>query len=367
MSRIEMRYRHAYRGFDLDVDLSVPDRGVTAIFGPSGCGKTTLLRLVAGLEPSTDGFLKVGDEVWQEGAHALPSHRRRLGYVFQDANLFPHLTVRQNLSYGEKRIPKEERLASLAGVIELLGIEALLDRKPARLSGGERQRVAIARALAVNPRLLLMDEPLAALDHARKQEILPYLQRMQRELRIPILYVSHSPDEVAQLADHLVVLQKGRCLASGPIQEVLSRHDLPVVLGEDACSVFDALVAERDRRDHLLRLRIGRQSLLVREHACDEGQQVRVRVLARDVSIALDRQEHSSILNHLYVQVEEITEDSHPAQCLVRLSLEGAPLLCRMTHRSLRTLGIEPGLWVWAQVKTMALLGPVSASPLEGR
>lgn len=357
MSGIELRFRHGYAGFDLDVALALPAKGVTAVFGPSGCGKTTLLRLVAGLETARDGFCKVGDEIWQDGARVVAPHKRRVGYVFQDANLFPHLTVSRNLSYGTRRTAPGERLPTLDPVVELLGIGGLLDRRPSRLSGGERQRVAIARALAVNPRILLMDEPLAALDLARKSEVLPYLKTLQRELEIPVLYVTHAPDEVAQLASHLVVLRSGRCIADGPIQEVLSRGDLPIVLGEDTCSVFDAVVAGRDPEDHLLRLRIGAQELLVREHPYGEGETIRVRILARDVSLSLERQAETSILNHLSVEVMEVIQDAHPAQALVRLSLEGAPLLARVTHRSLRVLGIRPGMRVWAQVKTMALLG----------
>lgn len=274
MSGIELRFRHAYEGFDLDVALALPGSGVTALFGPSGCGKTTLLRLVAGLETSPGGFFRIGDEIWQDGARVVVPHNRRIGYVFQDANLFPHLTVNQNLLYGTRRLAPEERLPTLDPLVDLLGIRALLDRRPSRLSGGERQRVAIARALAVNPRILLMDEPLAALDQDRKKEVLPYLKTLQRELRIPILYVTHSPDEVAQLASHLVVLRGGRLVADGPIQEVLSREDLPLTLGEDACSVFDAVVAGRDPEDHLLRLRIGGQELLVREHPCEDRKSV---------------------------------------------------------------------------------------------
>lgn len=357
MRNIELRFLHAYAGFDLDVALALPGTGVTAVFGPSGCGKTTLLRLVAGLESSREGFVRIGDEIWQDGSRMLAPHKRRIGYVFQDANLFPHLTVNQNLSYGTRRLPPEERLPTLDPVVELLGIGGLLDRRPSRLSGGERQRVAIARALAVNPMILLMDEPLAALDLARKNEVLPYLKRLQRELEIPILYVTHSPEEVAQLASHLVVLQGGRCIADGPIQDVLSRQDLPVVLGEDACSVFDAVVVGRDLEDHLVRLRIGGQELLVREHPCQDGAPIRVRILARDVSLSLERQGETSILNHLSVQVMDILQDVHPAQALVRLSLEGSPLLARVTHRSLRVLGIRSGMRVWVQVKTMALLG----------
>ena len=202
MAGIDARFRLDWPGFSLDVDLALPGRGVTALFGHSGSGKTTLLRCIAGLERAAQGRLAVDGEVWQDAGSWLPPHQRPIGYVFQEASLFAHLTVLGNLRYGMKRISGAQRV-SLDHAIELLGIGHLLDRKPDRLSGGERQRVGIARALAVSPRLLLMDEPLAALDLKRKQEILPYLERLHDELSIPVLYVSHSPDEVARLADYL--------------------------------------------------------------------------------------------------------------------------------------------------------------------
>ena len=216
---IAARFQLAWPGFSLDVDLRVPATGVTALYGPSGSGKTTLLRCVAGLERAASGFLAIGDEIWQDQTRFVPTHQRALGYVFQDAALFPHLSVQENLEFGLRRIAAGERRVSLDEAVDLLGIRPLLSRRPGRLSGGERQRVAIARALAVSPRLLLLDEPLAALDLARKREILPYLQRLHETLQIPVLYVTHSPDEVARLADHLVVLEQGRVLADLPVQQ----------------------------------------------------------------------------------------------------------------------------------------------------
>lgn len=354
---ISLAFQHSYGAFRLEVAMELPGQGVSVLFGPSGCGKTTLLRLIAGLERCTQGQLHVRGDIWQQGSFFVPPHKRNLGYVFQNANLFPHLSVRQNLEYGVQRIPAPRRLPSLEPLINLLGIAALLERKPARLSGGEQQRVAIARALAVNPEVLLMDEPLAALDYARKQELLPYLQRLQQELTIPILYVTHSPDEVAQLANHLAILNAGHCVASGPVQQVLTSTDLPIRLGEDAGAVFDAVVQEHDQNDHLLRLGIGLQSVWVREHPFTLGARVRARILARDVSLALELSPQSSILNHLQATVTHIVNDSHPAQALVHLDVDGNPLLARVTHRSLSALRITIGQRVWAQVKTMAVLG----------
>ena len=250
MNSIQARFKLDWPGFSLDVDLSLPGRGVTALFGPSGCGKTTLLRSIAGLERPPNGLLSVNGELWQDDGIWVPTHRRPLAYVFQESSLFPHLSVMGNLQYGRQRASRAVSF-DLSQVIALLGIEALLSRKPDALSGGERQRVAIARALAVNPRLLLMDEPLAALDMQRKQEILPYLERMQQTLDIPIIYVTHAPDEVARLAHHIVMLEHGKVAASGSLYDTLSRVDLPLRLGDDRGVIVDARVGEIDRQWHL--------------------------------------------------------------------------------------------------------------------
>ncbi|MEW6678558.1 MAG: molybdenum ABC transporter ATP-binding protein [Pseudomonadota bacterium] len=354
---IHARFKLPFPGFTLDVDLDLPGRGVTALFGHSGSGKTTLLRCIAGLERVPGGTLKVGDGVWQDGTAFLPVHQRPIGYVFQEASLFPHLTVRRNLEYGLKRVPSGERRVSLDQAVALLGIGALLDRLPERLSGGEKQRVAIARALAVSPRLLLMDEPLAALDLARKQEILPYLERLHDELEIPLLYVSHAPDEVARIADHIVVMDAGRAVASGPLTETLARLDLPIRLGEDAGVVLDATVAERDAEWGLVRVAFDGGALWARDGGHALGQRVRVRILARDVSLASTRHDGTSILNILPGVVEAMVEDGHPALVLARLNVGGAPILARLTRRSAQNLGLSPGRLVYAQIKAVALVG----------
>ncbi|MBU4499717.1 MAG: molybdenum ABC transporter ATP-binding protein [Gammaproteobacteria bacterium] len=356
-SGIRARFKLDYRGFSLDVDLSLPGRGVTALFGHSGSGKTTLLRAIAGLEQVAGGFLEVNGVVWQDAATFLPTHRRPLGYVFQEASLFHHLSIRRNLEYGMRRVPEAARQVSLDQAVELLGIAPLLDRMPDKLSGGEKQRVAIARALATSPRILLMDEPLAALDLQRKQEILPYLERLHDELDIPVLYVSHAPDEVARLADHLVVLERGCALASGPLGEILARLDLPIRLGEDAGVVLEGEIAELDAEWHLARVAFAGGSLWVRDSGVPVGQHVRVRILARDVSIALDAHTDSSILNILPATVEQLAEDTHPALALVRLNAGGVPLVARITRRSAAKLQLHPGQTVWAQIKAVALVG----------
>jgi molybdate transport system ATP-binding protein len=367
LNRIHIRFKLDYPGFSLDVDLDLPGIGVTALFGHSGSGKTTLLRCVAGLQHAAGGELVVNGAVWQDANTFLPTHRRPLGYVFQEASLFPHLDIRRNLEYGLKRVPEVQRRVGLEHAIGLLGIGHLLDRLPDRLSGGERQRVGIARALVVSPEILLMDEPLAALDLARKQEILPYLERLHDDLEIPVLYVSHAPDEVARLADHLVVMEQGRVVASGGLTETLARMDLPIRLGEDAGVVLAGEIVEIDANWNLARVRVwpgqttnhagGHVDLWVRDSGHPVGHRARVRILARDVSLALDRHDDSSILNTLSATVVDVAADSHPALSLVRLDVGGSPLLARLTRRSVCGLDLLPGKLVWAQIKAVALIG----------
>lgn len=355
MTGIRARFRLDWPGFTLDVDLDLPARGMIALFGHSGSGKTTLLRCIAGLERAPDGFLALDGEIWQNGERWLPTHKRPLGYVFQEASLFPHLTVMGNLRYGMRRVSRERRV-SLDQAIGLLGIGHLLDRKPDRLSGGERSRIGIARALAVNPRLLLMDEPLAALDLKRKQEILPYLERLHDELKIPVLYVSHSPDEVARLADYLVVMESGRVLADGPLADTLARLDLPIRLGEDMGALIEATVGIVDGVWHLARVDFPGGSLWTRDRGLPVGRRVRVRVLARDVSLAREHPEQSSIQNVLRGRVDAIADDDHPGLALVRIQVGAARLLARLTKRAVASLGVAPGQELWVQVKSVALM-----------
>jgi len=342
--------------FSLDVDIKIPCRGVTAVLGASGCGKTTLLRAIAGLDQYPNGFLKVADMIWQEANHFIPPHQRPLGYIFQEASLFAHLNVRRNLEYGMKRVPKMERKVSLINAIELLGIGHLLERKPDTLSGGERQRVAIARALSVSPQLLLMDEPLAALDLNRKQEILPYLESLHRKLDIPVIYVSHSPDEVARLADHLVLLEAGRVIATGNIHGIFSRLDLPFTQGADAAAIIEATVAAHDDEYALTYLDFSGGRFTVTRQQLALGSKVRLRVAARDVSLTLVYQTNTSILNIFPTTVDEI-KNVGPAQVVVRLLLgDGVCLLARITRKSVSILGLKPGKQVYAQAKSVALL-----------
>jgi molybdate transport system ATP-binding protein len=357
---IQMRLKLGYPGFALDVDLQLPGRGVTALYGHSGSGKTTCLRCIAGLERADQGFIQVNDEVWQDSDNRIfvAPHKRALGYVFQEASLFPHLSVLANLEFGLKRIPKPQRRVDMAHATELLGISHLLDRHPQHLSGGERQRVGMARALLTSPKLLLMDEPLAALDAQRKSEILPYLQRLHDELDIPVLYVSHSQDEVARLADHIVLLSNGKALASGPIGQTLARLDLPLAMGDDAGVVIEGRVSAYDADYQLLSLQLPNTSLDIRvpHTPMDVGQALRCKVQARDVSLSLDNTGHCSILNRLPATVVSEMNADNAAHVLIRLDAAGTPLLARITRYSRDQLNVHPGQPLWAQIKAVAVL-----------
>ncbi len=343
--------------FVLDVDLTLPGGGVTALFGHSGSGKTTVLRAMAGLERAPAGYFAIDGEVWQDEAagHFVPPHRRALGVVFQEASLFPHLSVRGNMEFGQKRASTASGGFRLPDIAELLGIAHLLERAPDQLSGGERQRVAIARALLAAPRILLMDEPLAALDLKRKLEILPYLERLHGELSIPIIYVSHAPDEVARLADHLVLLDEGRAVASGPLNTVLGRIDLPPAFADDAGVVVKATVAAHEA-DALTRLEFAGGAIYVSQRAEPVGTPLRCRIHARDVSLALAPPQQTSILNSVAARVVDLAATRTPGHMLVRLDVAGNPLLARITCRSADKLAIRPGLALHAQIKAVALL-----------
>lgn len=346
------------QAFSLAMDVTLPAQGITALFGASGSGKTTCLRIVAGLEPQATGHVSVGGSVWQDSAKALflPVHQRALGYVFQEASLFEHLRVQDNLQFGFKRTPLQERKHRWDHLLELLGIAHLLQQWPHELSGGERQRVAIARALATSPKLLLMDEPLAALDATRKSDILPYLAKLPVELGIPVLYVSHSIDEVARLADHLVLLDAGRVTASGPTDELLTQLDGPLAHGDTAGAVLTVQVSGHDVGDHLTMTRFTGGQLIIPMQKAAIGQALRIRVQARDVSLTLSEQSGTSILNRLQATVLALSPDS-PGQTMVALDVGGVTLLARVTLRSARLLDLVPGKSVFAQIKGVAILG----------
>ena len=343
--------------FALDVALRLPSSGVTALFGRSGSGKTTLLRCMAGLEYQQGGHMVFQGEVWQNSQGFRPVHQRPLGYVFQEASLFPHLKVINNLLYGYRRIAANQQKLQPEQVIDLLGIGEFLQRYPDQLSGGQRQRVAIGRALLTSPQLLLMDEPMASLDTMSKAEILPFLERLHDELDIPIIYVSHSIEEVARLADHLVLLDQGQVVAQGDLQNLLTDPALPFSQTETASSVLQAKVVCADAGDGLSELQLEHQSMLISRCGLQTGQATRVRILARDVVLALSRPADISLLNSLQTQVLDIQPDSHfsASQVLVRLQLGQQTLLARISKRSAERLQLQPGLMVHALIKGIAV------------
>ncbi len=363
-----VRLRLARADFELSVDLHLPARGITVLFGASGSGKTSVLRCVAGLETAHHALVRIAGQTWQDDDAGLmrPTWQRALGYVFQEASLFEHLDVRHNLRFGQRRVTGANAAqtatatatatAQLDEIVTLLGLATLLHRRPAQLSGGERQRVAIARALATRPALLLLDEPLAALDQARRQEILPWLERLRDELHVPMLYVTHSADEMARLADHLVVLACGQVLASGPAAEVLSAIHGPGVGGEDAGALLQGHLVERDERWQLARVAFDGGSLWLRDSGLALGQPARLRVLARDVSITTTEPQHTSIQNLLPGVIDAIADDAHPSQALLRVRCGGALLLARITRKAVHTLALQPGSAVWLQIKSVALV-----------
>lgn len=360
MSELDLSFRLARGSFDLDVAFRVPGIGVTGLFGRSGCGKTTVLRCVAGLERAA-GHCRLDGETWQDDSAGqfVKTHRRPIGYVFQEASLFSHLSVRRNLEYGMKRVPPNARQIAFDEVVDLVGIRPHLRRDPGNLSGGERQRVAIARALLTSPRLLLMDEPLSALDHTSKQDILPYLERLHDTLRIPILYVTHSPDEIARLADHIVVLDGGRVRASGGADAILARLDLPLARDAEASAVIDGQVRDHDDDYQLTRVEISGGALALARLDRPLGARVRVQIHARDVSLALDEPRNTSIQNVLRVRILELQEIEQ-AQVLVKLATVagegGAPLLARITRLSRDRMALCAGQQVFAQIKAVALM-----------
>ena len=373
--RLELASSLRREGFDLELDLTLPAMGITVIFGPSGCGKTSLLRCVAGLERHSTGRIALGASVMQDSQHAIhwPTWQRPLAYVFQEASLFEHLDVMGNLRFGlnpkrlhNKRSPLAKGVgelsqalspkAALEQAIEVLGLGALMKRHPQQLSGGERQRVAIGRALATQPRLMLLDEPLASLDSARQQEILPWLEKLRDTLHVPMLYVTHAQSEMTRLANTLVLMEQGRVRAAAPIQEMFAHASWQAELGDEPSALIDAQLHERDEPWGLVSARFEGGAFWIRDPELALGSRVRLRVMARDVSIACSPPERTSIQNILPARVSAIHPDHHPSQRLVRLELQGTPLWAKVTTRALNALALEVGQAVWAQIKSVALV-----------
>ena len=351
---IECKIKIHLESFILDANFSIPDRGITVVFGPSGSGKTTLLRAIAGLEKSDKGFLKIGDSVWQEGGNFLATHKRQIGYVFQDASLFDHLDVKGNLNFVIKRAVglKEDFIESIHNLLE---IKSLLNRRTTQLSGGERQRVAIARALLTNPKILLLDEPLSALDMKRKNEILPYLDSIHNDLEIPILYVTHSQSEMSRLADHLLLIEDGHIIGSGPVNDMLTRFDMPLSHGAEAVSIIEAKVVGCEAKFNLMHLEFLGGQFVVPDNGFPVQTRVRIRVVARDVSLTKSKQVDTSILNIFPATVQEIVPEGE-AQVMVRLEIKETILLACITRMSSYKLRLDKGTKVFVQVKSVAIL-----------
>jgi molybdate transport system ATP-binding protein len=343
--------------FPIDVEFATPARGVTALFGPSGCGKTTVVDMIAGARAVDSGRVAVAGRILYDSERglSLPVRERRIGYVFQEARLFPHLSVHGNLLYGWRRTGRLASGQEIDHVIEVLGIGELLHRRPAKLSGGERQRVALGRALLTSPALLLMDEPLAAVDSGRKEEILPYLERLRDELGMPTVYVTHSVDEVARLADHLVVMDAGRVAAVGPVAEIMGRSDLHPLTGRyEAGGIVNARVLGQDIEYGLTVLGFAGGELRVPTLAYAEGTAVRVRIRARDVILARTHPDTLGASNILAGVVHRLRVEA-ATFAEVEVDLGGNMLLVRMTRLSVDKLGLAEGQAVWAVIKSVAI------------
>ncbi len=336
---IPLQHRATLGSFTLDVDVGIPAQGITGVFGESGSGKTTLLRCIAGLESSA-------------GPDSRPPHQRGIGYVFQEPQLFPHMSVDDIVDYGQRRAGADR--LDKDHVVEMLGIGKLLDRKPAGLSGGEAQRVAIAAVLLRAPDLILMDEPLASLDQRRKDELLPYLDRLHDELSVPIVYVSHSIDEVCRLCDHLLVIEDGRIVADGELHAMLARLDIPLLSGRNAGTVIDAQPERYDADYDLTRFRFSGGELLVPGHYESTEPNLRLRIAACDVSLCLTRPQKTTILNVLPAEVDEV-QPTGQATDLVRLSMGSDYLVAEVTRRSVINLDLKRGDPVFAQVKSVTV------------
>ncbi|WP_027233475.1 molybdenum ABC transporter ATP-binding protein [Phyllobacterium sp. UNC302MFCol5.2] len=354
--RLQFEARQRLGVFDLDVAF-VSESGVTALFGRSGSGKTSVIGIIAGLARPTEGRIVFDGDVLLDTQRGIfvPKHKRRFATVFQEGRLFPHLSVLQNLNYGRWFTPKQDRADNLAKIVDLLGIGGLLDRRPGKLSGGEKQRVAIGRALLSSPRLLLMDEPLAALDDTRKAEILPYLEALRDEMNIPIIYVSHSVAEVARLADRVIALSEGKVAMAGAATDVLNATSVSVAASRrEAGAVVQGKVVTYDAVHRLAIIGFNSSRLYVSGTEIAEGRSVRVHILAKDVMLSTMRPEHLSALNIIEGTVEAISLDA-AGSADIRIECDGAPILARITQLSCERLGLTMGLPVFAIIKTVAL------------
>lgn len=366
---VEVQIRHKLGDFPLDVQFAVENPGITALFGPSGSGKTSTINAIAGLIRPQSGRIAINGRVLLDTAQGIfvCPRRRRVGYVFQDGRLFPHMTVRSNLLFGWRRAGRPVGGEDIDGLINLLGLARLLDRKPLSLSGGERQRAALGRALLCKPELLLLDEPLAALDQARKAEIMPYLERLRDEAKIPMIYVSHLADEVARLADHIILLDHGRVAAQGRVADIMARLDLFPLTGRfEAGAVLFATVSGHDAGHALTELAFSGGRLIVPLIARPPGGQVRLRIKAHDVALSLARPEQISAMNILPAVISEIREDAAGPYADIQLACGSDKLLARITRRSAAELALRPGLALFAIIKSVNVERLAPGAPSQG-
>ena len=344
--------------FTLDAQFESPTPGVVALFGRSGCGKTTLVNVIAGLLPADGGVIQLDDIPLLDTARKLnvPVEQRSIGYVFQDARLFPHLNVNENLRYALKRATRPPFI-TLERVVDLLALVPLMQRRTHELSGGERQRVAIGRALLSQPRLLLLDEPLASLDRARRAEVLPYLELLRDELSLPMVYVSHDFDEVLRLATHLVLMEDGQAVAQGSVGEMSLNPALRAIIGVDEVgAVIDGTVLGKDMASGLTRVQVGHGELNVKLADISVGTRLRVQLLARDIIVATQPAQSLSVRNSLKGVIASITGD-HDDSDLITIDVGGTAVMARVTHAATRELNLAIGLPVWALVKAVSLRG----------
>jgi molybdate transport system ATP-binding protein len=354
MSTLSVDVQVDFSGFSLSAKCAIPPTGITGMFGPSGCGKSTLLRAIAGLTPC-QGSIQLGDTVWQSEQHILPTHRRNIGYVAQTPKLFPHLSVKSNLMYGLKR--RKAPIDQLAPLTELMGVDHLLSRNVEDLSGGETQRIAIARALITQPSLLLMDEPLSALDTDNKSEILPYLERLQDTLNIPVIYVTHDISELERLASSIIVMNSGKIVTQQPMSSALMDEKLPFAHRSDAVTLLEGKVTKVDSDDKSSWINIDGSDFYV-PHLLNHQQSVRLRIHSSDISLSLIKPEQTSVQNCIPVIVDEVLSSEHG---VVNLKLamnetSNQMIVASITQRSMKELGIDKGTEAWALVKGASLL-----------
>ena len=358
MLRLSVRKR--WQGFELFTQLNAPTPGVVALFGRSGCGKTTLVNIISGLLQPDEGRVEL-DGITLTDTQAgirMPVERRRIGYVFQDSRLFPHLGVLDNLRYGERRAPREGRIVGLDEVLALLGLEPLLARRTYQLSGGERQRVALGRALLSHPRLLLLDEPLAGLDAARREEVLPYLETLRDKLSIPMVYVSHQLEEVLRLATHVALMEAGHIVSFGTLSEISLRAEFRAIVGPEVVgAVVDGRVIQVDAERGMADVQLGRGILQISVLHARVGARMRIQLLARDIILATESPRGLSVRNALEGVIGELTDDVGQA-ILVKVDIgAGAAVLARVTRNAMEALGLRVGMGVWVLVKAVSARG----------